>query len=107
MSKTHSYPNKQVPSISNIEQKMRNYIIAWNKNDLKLDILFDDLYQRDFHGNHEGKKINLRELKQFHTDKRSEFDQCRLIYFRQAGACAYDMKITFVKNDGGEFSMRK
>lgn len=109
MSKVHIYPNKQVPSIRNVnvEQKMRNYITAWNTNDLKTDILFDDLYQQDFHGIHEGKKINLRELKQLHTDKLSRFDQCRLIYFRKVGACAYDMKLTFVTKEEGEFSIRK
>ena len=49
MSKVHVAPNKkQLRSISNIEQKMRSYITAWNKNDLKLDVLFDDLYEEDF-----------------------------------------------------------
>jgi len=107
MSKVHIYSTKQVPSNSNIEQKMRNYINAWNTNDLKTDILFDDLYQREFHGIHEGKKINLRELKQLHTDNLSRFDQCRLIYFRKVGAYAYDMKLTFVTKEGGKHSIRK
>ena len=71
------------------------------------DILFDDLYQRDFHGIYEGKQINLSELKQLHTDKLSRFDQCRLIYFRKVGACAYDMKLTFFTKEGDEFSIRR
>ncbi len=107
MSKVHIYSNKQARSISNIEQKMRNYINAWNTNDLKTDILFDDLYQPDFHGIYEGKQINLKELKQLHRDKLSRFDQCRLIYFRRVGACAYDTKLTFFSKEGGEFSIRR
>jgi len=107
MSKVHIYPNKQTRNISNIEQKVRSYIAAWNKDDLKLDVLFDDLYQHDFNGIHEGKRVNRRELKQMHTDLVSQGSQARLIYFRKAGACAYDMKIAFVNKDGGEFSVRK
>lgn len=108
MSKVHVAPNKQqLRSISNIEQKLRSYIAAWNKNDLKLDVLFDDLYQKDFHGIHEGDKVNRSELKKMHKDLRSKGNQCRLVHFRKAGACAYDMKLTFVKKEGGEFSIRK
>jgi len=111
MSKVHVYPNKQLHRISNsnsnIEQKMRSYIAAWNKNDLKLDVLFDDLYQQDFHRIHEGKKVNRIELKQMHTDLLSQGNQARLVYFRKTGACAYDMKIVFVNKEGDEFSFRK
>ena len=108
MSKVHVAPNKQqLRSISNIEQKMRSYIAAWNKNDLKLDVLFDDLYHQDFQGVHEGKKVNRSHLKQMHADVRSQGNQCRLVHFQKAGACAYDMKLTFVNKEGVEFSTRK
>ena len=109
MSKVHVAPNnkKQLRSISNIEQKVRSYIAAWNKNDLKLDVFFDDLYQQDFHGIHEGKKINRSELKQMHTDLRSQGNQCRLVSFQKAGAVAYDMTLKFVNKEGGEFSSRQ
>ncbi len=108
MSKVHVAPNKkQLRSISNIEQKMRSYITAWNNNDLKLDVLFDDLYEQDFSGIHEGKKINLSELKQMHLDLQSQGNQCRLVHFRKAGACAYDMKLIFVNKEGDQFSIRK
>ncbi|KAL7492329.1 hypothetical protein ACHAWT_001588 [Skeletonema menzelii] len=106
MSKVHVAPNKQLRSISNIEQKMRSYVVAWNKNDLKLDVLFDKLYQQDFHGIHQGKKVNRSELKQMHTDLQSQGNQCRLVHFRKAGACAYDVKHIFVNKEGGKFSIR-
>ena len=101
MAKAHVYPNKQAYSISNIEQKVRSYIAAWNKDDLKLDLLFDDLYYQDFHGIHKGKQVNRRELKQMHTDLLSQGNQARLVYFRKAGACAYDMKISFASKERG------
>ena len=107
MSKVHIAPNKQLHSISNIEQKVRSYIAAWNRNDLKLDVLFDDLYQQDFHGIHEGKKINRSQLKQMHTDLRSQGNQCRLVSFQKAGAVAYDMTLKFVNEDGEKFSSRQ
>ena len=107
MSKVHIAPNKQLRSISKIEQKVRSYIAAWNRNDLKLDVLFDDLYQQDFHGIHGGKKINRSELKQMHTDARSQGNQCRLVSFQKAGAVAYDMTLKFVNKEGEEFSSRQ
>ena len=108
MSKVHVAPNKkQLRSISNIEQKMRSYITAWNNNDLKLDVLFDDLYEQDFNGIHEGKKINLSKVKQMHLDLQSQGNQCRLVHFQKAGACAYDMKLIFVNKEGNQFSTRK
>jgi hypothetical protein len=107
MSKVNIYPNKQQRNISNVEQKVRSYIAAWNKDDLKLDLLFDDLYQHDFNGIHEGKRVNRRELKQMHKDLLSQGNQARLVYFRKAGACAYDMKVAFVNKERGECSVRK
>ena len=101
MPKVHVYPNKQARSISNIEQKVRSYIAAWNKDDLKLDLLFDDLYIKT------STEFNRRELKQMHTDLLSQGNQARLIYFRKAGACAYDMKISFASKERGQFSVRK
>jgi hypothetical protein len=42
-----------------------------------------------------------------HTDLLSQGNQARLIYFRKAGACAYDMKISFASKERGQFSVRK
>ena len=48
MAKVCVYPNKQARNISNIEQKVRSYLAAWNKDkdkdDLKLDLFFKVLY---------------------------------------------------------------
>jgi hypothetical protein len=104
MSKVH-------PSIytgtSNVEQKVRDYIAAFNKNDLKLDLFFDDLYAHDFSGIHDGKKVNRSALKQMHQAFLSKGTQLRLVYFRKSGACCYDMKLSCVNKERGEFSMRK
>ena len=105
MSKVH--PSIYTSTSSNVEQKVRDYISAFNKNDLKLDLLFDDLYQHDFNGIHEGKKVNRKELKQMHTALLSQGTQARLVYFRTAGASCYDMKVAFVNKERGNFSMRK
>ena len=99
MSKVHVAPNKQLRSISNIEQKMRSYVIAWNKNDLKLDVLFDSLYQQDFHGIHEGKKVNRSELKQIHTDFQSQGNQCRLVHSKSRSVCLRCE--TYLRQQGG------
>lgn len=108
MSKVHNiYPNKQVLSTSKVEQKVRAYIAAWNKDDLKVDLFFDDLYQYDFHGIFDGKKVNRTELRQLHKEMRTKANQARLVYFRKAGACAYDMQIAFVSKDNEKFSIRK
>jgi len=104
MSKVH-------PSIytgtSNVEQKVRDYIAAFNKNDLELDLFFDDLYAHDFSGIHDGKKVNRSALKQMHQACLSKGTQFRLVYFRKSGAYCYDMKLSCVNKERGEFSMRK
>ena len=104
MSKVH-------PSIytgtSNVEQKVRDYIAAFNKNDLKLDLFFDELYAHDFSGIHDGKKVNRSALKQMHQACLSKGTQFRLVYFRKSGAYCYDMKLSCVNKERGEFSMRK
>ena len=93
---------------SDVEQKVRDYIDAFNKLDLKqIDFLFEGLYQYNFRGIHKGRRINRRQLKQLHTALLFEGTQARLVYFRTVGASAYDMKIAFVNEERGEFSMRK
>ena len=106
MSKVHS--SIYTGGTSNVEQKMRDYIAAFNKNDLKLDFLFDDLYHHEFIGIHDGKKIgNKSELRQMHKAMLSKDTQARLVYFRKTGAFCYDMKLSFVNKERGEFTMRK
>ena len=77
---------------------------AWQD---KLDLFFDDLYAHDFSGIHDGKKVNRNALKQMHQAFLSKGTQLRLVYFRKSGAYCYDMKLSCVNKERGEFSMRK